>query len=188
MLRTNLTDKSWIDIHTKCPPEHQPDFDSVMALRPQVREERKMFGKVLTIPRFVQSYGKSYAFASKTYESAPVPEALKPFLDYANTLGYGKFNQVLVNWYMSGSDSISFHSDDEKDIEPNSAIVSLSLGSTRTFVVKSKSKLSKTIKKPLQTGTILVMGGEFQKEFVHGVPKEPKVDGPRINVTLRQIK
>lgn len=145
-----------------------------------------MFGKQVTIPRLVQSYGNSYAFGSKKYESAPVPEVLSDFLSYANTLGYGTFNQVLVNWYMSGSDSISMHSDDEKEIVRDSPIISLSLGATRTFAMRSKDKKT-TFNIKLNSGNLIVMGGKFQSELQHGIPKEKHVIAPRINITLRQL-
>jgi len=43
------------------------------------------------------------------------------------------FNSVLLNFYRSGNDSNSWHSDDEKELGYQPIIGSVSLGGTRNF-------------------------------------------------------
>ena len=35
-----------------------------------------------------------------------IPKSLLPFLEYVNSLGYATFNQIIINWYVNGSDYI----------------------------------------------------------------------------------
>jgi len=43
-----------------------------------------------------------------------------------------------VNYYATGADSISYHSDDERFLGPNPSIASFSLGAKRDFLMKHK--------------------------------------------------
>ena len=49
-----------------------------------------------------------------------------------------------MNYYASGSDSISYHSDDERFLGPNPAIASFSLGAKRDFLMKHKPTTAAT--------------------------------------------
>ena len=132
----------------------------------------------------------------------------RPYLDWMNSLGYGEFNQFLVNWYQDGENYIGSHADDEKQLIPNSPIVSITLcmGGTfdesgnfnlgnnlipRKFRIRDKNK---KIFEDVETtnGLVLVMGGKFQKEFKHEIVKiagkKASLTGPRISITLRQFK
>jgi alkylated DNA repair dioxygenase AlkB len=124
------------------------------------------------------------------HEKLPVPELFLPFFLWASSLGYGKFNQMFVNWYKDGNHYIGKHSDDEKQLRKDSPIVSVSLGATRKFRIRKKGEKGfRDILLP--HGTVIVMGGKFQKEFTHEVPKiigeKGKKVGPRINITFRQF-
>merc|ERR1712093_622969 len=75
----------------------------------------------------------------------------------------------LVNYYASGSDSISYHSDDEKFLGALPAIASFSLGAKRDFLMKHKPIApndnappppeTKPIKLPLASGDMILMKG-----------------------------
>ncbi|KKK19027.1 hypothetical protein AOCH_006195 [Aspergillus ochraceoroseus] len=76
------------------------------------------------------------------YQSAPrpIPECLDTLRRRAEAaIGDGAtFNFCLVNYYASGDDSISYHSDDERFLGPDPCIASLSLGAPRDFLIKHK--------------------------------------------------
>ncbi|KAI5927764.1 hypothetical protein F4810DRAFT_280528 [Camillea tinctor] len=113
-----------------------------------------------------------------------------------------KFNFCLVNYYASGADSISFHSDDERFLGASPTIASLSLGATRDFLMKHKPLLPQTtaapspavgkpLKLPLATGDMVVMRGATQANWLHAVPKRSRRnarDGGRINITFRRAR
>ncbi|KAI1489539.1 DNA repair family protein-like protein [Biscogniauxia mediterranea] len=108
------------------------------------------------------------------------------------------FNFCLVNYYASGADSISFHSDDERFLGPRPTIASLSLGATRDFLMKRKPAAqapappaAKPLKLPLATGDMVVMRGATQASWLHSVPKRSgrnEHDGGRINITFRRAR
>lgn len=96
-----------------------------------------------------------------------------------------EFNGVLLNWYKDGSEYVSAHSDDERDMEPDVPIVALSLGAVRDFVIKHKELASRhTI--PLAHGSLLTMQGDTQKVAKHGIPKRPNCTEGRISLTFRR--
>lgn len=110
------------------------------------------------------------------------------------------FNFCLVNYYADGSDSISYHSDDERFLGPNPAIASFSFGVKRDFLMKHKPVTptlsntssiqpeSKPLKFSVGPGEMLLIRGPTQKNWLHSVPK--RVGGEsrlgRINITFRK--
>lgn len=99
-----------------------------------------------------------------------------------------RFNSVLVNLYRNEQDSVGWHSDDERVLGERPVIASLSLGETRTFKLKHKTrKDQKTVSLELADGSLLVMAGTTQKFWRHAVDKERAAKGPRINLTFRNV-
>ena len=97
-----------------------------------------------------------------------------------------KFNSCLLNLYHSGDEGMSWHSDDEKDLEENSAIASLSLGAERKFSFRHKQS-KETVALMLEHGSLLVMKDITQTHWHHQLPKTKKVTQPRINLTFRSM-
>jgi alkylated DNA repair dioxygenase AlkB len=98
------------------------------------------------------------------------------------------FNSVLLNYYRDQRDSMGFHSDDEAELGPAPAIASLSFGAARTFILKHKfNRACKPLKLALGDGMLLLMAGSTQTNWRHGINKESRDCGPRINLTFRQI-
>ena len=101
------------------------------------------------------------------------------------------YNSCLMNFYRDGHDSIQMHSDKEA-LGPKNAVAAISFGATRTFILKNQVKGPNgrypTIKTPINNGDLMIMAGECQKHWVHGINKEPGVTEPRISLTFRQIR
>ncbi|KAL4421408.1 hypothetical protein ABPG75_010699 [Micractinium tetrahymenae] len=121
-----LSDRSWVDLFKA--PEHLTApavVERLWRLCPPERGRIRRSGITLC----------SYTFSGHTLVGGPVPPELQPFLDWANSLPQygGRFNEVLVNWYQDGRDWIGTHSDSIAQLLPDSPILSLSLGDTRTF-------------------------------------------------------
>ncbi len=96
------------------------------------------------------------------------------------------FNSCLLNLYPEGIDGMGWHSDDEKELRPLAAIASLSLGSERKFSFKHRIT-KESISLTLENGSLLLMKGSTQKNWLHQLPKTKKDIGPRINLTFRNI-
>jgi alkylated DNA repair dioxygenase AlkB len=152
----------------------------------------KIQGKEFLVPRLIAWYGEvNYKYSGITHYAQPMPgfiEYVKEVLEKLCSEKLNKkvkFNSVLLNYYRNGSDSISFHSDDERELDEDPVIASVSLGATRKFIFKNKEN-SKLKKEYLLTdGHCLVMHGETQKYWLHGIPKEPEIQEERINLTFR---
>ena len=91
-----------------------------------------------------------------------------------------------MNLYHDGNVGMGWHSDDEKSIESNSAIASVSFGAERRFSFKHKQS-KEAISVLLENGSLLLMEDATQKNWLHGLPKSTKITLPRINLTFRTI-
>ena len=102
-----------------------------------------------------------------------------------------RFNSVLANAYRDGSDSMGWHSDDEKELGPQPLIASLSLGAKRRFLLRPKERRD-AARRPstallLGHGDLLLMRGESQRYFQHALPRTRQPIGLRINLTFRLV-
>lgn len=146
-----------------------------------------LYGKQVLIPRMHAWYG------NKPYEYSGITMACNSWFEELATLRVMcekecdmPFNAVLANLYRDGSDSVAMHADDEKELGPAPTIASISLGETRRFDFQHKtSKVKHNIE--LQHGSLLVMSGETQKFWLHGISKSKNATAPRINLTFRYM-
>jgi alkylated DNA repair dioxygenase AlkB len=81
-----------------------------------------------------------------------------------------KFNFAVGNRYLTGKDSIGWHSDDFPQIGKRPAIASLSLGSTRKFKLRHKDS-GQTVDYQLESGSLLIMLPGCQEDWVQLVQK-----------------
>jgi alkylated DNA repair dioxygenase AlkB len=124
----------------------------------------------------------------------PIPGCLNELPKIVEGTTGMNFNFCLVNYYSSGDDSISFHSDDERFLGTNPAIASFSLGTPRDFVMKHKPSKdgtpfdAKTLKFALASGDMILMKGTTQSNWLHSIPKRKGGDAwkGRINITFRK--
>ena len=99
------------------------------------------------------------------------------------------FNYILCNRYKTGRENIGMHSDDEKNLF--GPIVSISLGVSRFFDITGKpNTIGNSLKKriELKNGSMLIMSGQTQTNYKHGIPKQNKISETRINLTYRIIR
>lgn len=125
----------------------------------------------------------------------PIPECLDFLRRVTEAATNTSYNFCLVNYYASGSDSISFHSDDERFLGPDPAIASFTLGAKRDFLMKHKPAKdgdevpdTKPLKILLGSGDMVLMRGKTQANWLHSIPKRKgaEADKGRINITLRR--
>ena len=81
---------------------------------------------------------------------------------------------------------MGWHSDDEKSLAREQAIASLSFGAERKFAFKHK-RTGETGSLLLEHGSLLVMKGATQTNWLHRLPPTKKVLQPRINLTFRTM-
>lgn len=149
----------------------------------------KIFGKEIITKRkvaFLGDEGISYKYSGK---NKIAEKWLKFILEIKSTveqISGEKFNACLLNYYHNGSEAMSWHSDNEKEILKHSAIASVSFGAERKFGFKhnfSKEEISLMLEK----GSLLIMKDETQIYWKHKLYTNAKIIEPRINLTFRTI-
>ncbi len=155
------------------------------------QEKIILWGKERLQPRLSAWYGDAqshYAYSGVVLTPHPWTDTLlriKQDIEYAT--GHC-FNSVLLNWYRNEQDSVGWHSDAEPELGSMPVIASLSLGETRTFKLRHKTRKEiKPVLIELTDGSLLLMEGTTQRFWQHTVAKERSTRGPRINLTFRTI-
>lgn len=152
-------------------------------------DEAVIFGKRIITKRKVAWYGDqefSYTYSNTTKTALPWTDALVKIKKVVEETSATTFNSCLLNLYHSGEEGMSWHSDAEKDLAKNAAIASVSFGAERKFCFKHKNSAEK-VEILLPHGSLLIMKGETQSNWLHRLPPTKKVLAPRINLTFRTI-
>jgi alkylated DNA repair dioxygenase AlkB len=154
-------------------------------------EDIVVWGKKYRQPRLMAWYGdrgRRYTYSGIRLEPLPWTERLASIRAHVEHTAEAAFNSVLLNYYRDQNDSMGMHSDDEPELGSRPAIASLSLGHQRTLILKHRTRKDlQRVTLPLQSGSLLLMKGETQRHWKHGIAKERRPCGPRINLTFRRI-
>lgn len=162
-------------------------FDRLLQTIQWKNDEVVIFGKRIITKRKTAWYGDAnyaYTYSHITREALPWTNELRELKALAGKISASTYNSCLLNLYHNGDEGMSWHSDDEDTLAENGAIASLSLGADRKFSFRHK-KTKETTSLLLENGSLLVMRGETQTNWLHSLPKSKKVTQPRINLTFR---
>lgn len=150
----------------------------------------KMYGKNMLLPRISAWYGDSdrpYTYSGITLQPKPWNTMLNWLREELKQVCGYDFNSVLLNWYRSGQDHISWHTDAEPELGENPVIASVNFGASRRFLLRRTDDHQQKIEIPLHHGSLLIMSGALQHHWQHSVPKQATVKQSRINMTFRHI-
>ena len=150
----------------------------------------RLFGREVDSPRlscWIGDEGAAYTYSGARFQPHPWPAALLTVRQrLTDELGC-VFNSVLANRYRDGRDCMGWHSDNESELGPQPLIASLSLGATRRFVLKHRHDSSRKLELEMPHGSLLVMGGDTQRNYKHALPRTARPLGERVNLTFRRI-
>jgi alkylated DNA repair dioxygenase AlkB len=152
-------------------------------------DQAVVFGKHIETKRKVAWYADkpfSYTYSNVTKCALPWTANLQVLKAIVEQKTGETYNSCLLNLYHNGSEGMAWHSDGEKDLKKNGAIASLSLGAIRKFAFKHK-QTKNVVSLDLKAGSLLVMKGETQQNWLHRLPPTKKVQDARINLTFRTI-
>jgi alkylated DNA repair dioxygenase AlkB len=170
--------------------EEQRFFNNLLDEVAWQHDEVMIFGKKIVTARKTAWYGDrefEYTYSKMTKKAKLwIPELLELRKRVEEVTGL-EFNSCLLNLYHSGEEGMSWHSDAEAELGKQPAIASVSLGVERRFVFKHKTSAEK-IELQLEPGSLLLMTGDTQKNWLHSLPKSKRIKEPRINLTFRNIK
>lgn len=173
-----------------------PTSDDVLLQRliaevPWREEHIVLWGKRCRQPRLIAWYGDAdsvYTYSGTTHMPLPWTALLSSLKQAVERVAAAQFNSVLLNYYRNERDSMGMHSDDEPELGRNPVIASLSLGTERELVFRHKKRKDLApIRLALASGSLLLMKGETQHHWKHGIEKQRSACGPRVNLTFRRI-
>ncbi len=180
--RTSLAGGAWVD--------HVPGwfvgadalFDELAARVPWRAERRRMYERVVDVPRLVAWYG--------TGEDLPHPAlgAARRALSahYLSELGEPLASAGLC-YYRHGRDSVAWHGDTiGRGATHDTVVAIVSFGDARTLSLRPRGG-GASHRYALGHGDLLVMGGSCQRTWEHAVPKATGAVGPRISVQFRPV-
>jgi alkylated DNA repair dioxygenase AlkB len=148
-----------------------------------------MFGRRSPLPRLTAWYGDPaavYSYSGILNEPLPWSPLLRQLKEDVETCTGGTFNAVLANRYVEGTQYMSWHADDEAALGKEPWVASVSLGATRRFLLKNRRD-QRRIELALPHGSLLLMAGRLQEEWLHALPRTRKPVGLRINLTFRYV-
>ena len=159
---------------------------------PWSQESIQIYGKQYLQPRLTAWYGEPdarYRYSGKTYEPLPFTPLLLQLKRVVEAASAAAYNSVLLNYYRDGSDAMGLHADDEAELGPRPCIGSLSLGETREIYFRHKRRRDLgTFKLALPGASLLVMRGDTQANWKHGIARTTRPLGARVNLTFRWVK
>jgi alkylated DNA repair dioxygenase AlkB len=151
----------------------------------------RVFGKTYVQPRLTALYANnacSYTYSNITMKPNVFTNELLEIKKAVEKEVGIIFTSCLANLYRNGQDSNGWHADNEKELGKRPIIASVTFGAERIFHFKHKKDKRLKAKLTLNHGSLLVMKGDTQNNWLHQLPKTKKKLNERINLTFRIIK
>ena len=137
--------------------------------------------------RKTASFGNPYDYSQMSYDTVEFLPALNPVADrLEERLGF-RPNNCLLNLYEDGNNTMGFHSDETDNLEANTGVAIISLGSARNITFRSKVNLDNRHAFTLEPGSLLYMDQAVQDDWMHAIRKQAGA-GSRISLTWRAIR
>jgi alkylated DNA repair dioxygenase AlkB len=164
-------------------------YQTLLEKIPWKNDEAIIFGKHYITKRKVAWFGDktySYKYSGVTKQAHIWTPELLQLKQKVEEHSATTYNSCLLNLYHDGGEGMGWHSDAEKTLLDNGTIASVTLGAERKFSFKHKESKQR-IDVLLENGSLLLMKGTTQKNWLHRLPPTKKVFSPRINLTFRTI-
>ena len=179
--RCDLGSGAWIEARSGWLDGADSVFEELLSAVAWRAERRRMYDRVLDVPRLV-------SFCDLTAEPAPhlaVSRLRRRLNDiYAGELGE-PFTSAGFCLYRDGSDSVAWHGDTiGRSSTEDTMVAVVSLGATRMFAMRPRGG-GPSLRLPQSHGDLLVMGGSCQRTWEHAVPKTSAAVGPRMSIQFR---
>lgn len=178
--RTHLAHGAWVDHRPGWVEGSDSALESLLRGIPWRSERRRMYDRVVDVPRLVSWYPDARMLpvpvlvdARAALSASYAPELGEPFVSAGCCL------------YRDGRDSVAWHGDTIGRGSTHDTMVAIvSFGSPRTLALRPRGG-GAGLSFPLGHGDLLVMGGSCQRTWEHAVPKTARAVGPRVSIQLR---
>jgi alkylated DNA repair dioxygenase AlkB len=178
--RRLLSDGAWVDVRPGWIAGADALFERLHDRVPWRAEKRRMYERVVDVPRLLCFYGEDDPLPD------PVLDAAKCALDarYLGELGE-PFRTAGLCLYRDGRDSVAWHGDTIGRGEREDTMVAIvSVGAPRALLLRPRGG-GATLRFDLGHGDLIVMGGSCQRSWEHAIPKTARPTGPRISIQFR---
>jgi alkylated DNA repair dioxygenase AlkB len=171
--RVDLGNGAWVEHLPGWLDGHAVLFDALRETTRWEHHRRRMYERVVDVPRLVASL--------------PDDGPGHPVLDEAAAALSRRYDLDLTNvslaYYRDGRDSVAWHGDRLGRLVDDTVVAILSLGEPRRFLLRpAAGGASRAFE--LGWGDLLAMGGTCQRTWQHAVPKAVRA-GPRMSVQFR---
>lgn len=178
--RTLLAAGAWVDHRPGWVEGSDPVLDALLRDVPWRHERRRMYDRVVDVPRLVAWYDETAPLPHRVLTDARA--ALSAY--YRPELGE-PFTTAGCCLYRDGRDSVAWHGDTVgRGATHDTMVAIVSFGSPRSLLLRPRAGGASTSFR-LGHGDLLVMGGSCQRTWEHAVPKTARAVGPRVSVQLR---
>ncbi len=161
-------------------------YDYLLKKLPWEFGKYNMFGREVKTPRLLWAMKDDNFDIEKSYKTSGSSIWSKKMLKIktkVENIINKKIKYAQINYYRDGNDYIGWHTDSE--VIDGDVIASLSLGVTRKFQFQ-KINTKAIHNMNLESGTLIIFDHiAAKKEWKHRVPKQPKINDGRINITFR---
>ncbi|MEU5867529.1 MULTISPECIES: alpha-ketoglutarate-dependent dioxygenase AlkB [unclassified Nonomuraea] len=178
--RTYLDHGAWIDLRPGWLAGADTLFGRLAETVPWRAERRRMYDRVLDVPRLLKFYDEGEALPD------PVLDEARAALDdhYGEELGE-PFRTAGLCFYRDGRDSVAWHGDTiGRGSSEDTMVAIVSVGSPRPLLLRPRGG-GPSIRHDLGHGDLIVMGGSCQRTWEHAIPKTARPAGPRISIQFR---
>ncbi|MBY5990593.1 alpha-ketoglutarate-dependent dioxygenase AlkB family protein [Ferrimonas balearica] len=162
-------------------PSESERLGPVLAALPWQQPQVRIFGRTHPIPRqqcYLGAPNCHYRYSGLLLAPEPVPPVIAALMTRLAPLGT-EFNAVLVNRYRDGQDRMGWHKDDEPELDPQLAI--LSLGASRRLRLRFEPKDSRAVE--LAHGSLLWLA----PGVYHSLPATARAKSERVSLTFRRV-
>lgn len=177
--RRTLTDGAWVDLRPGWITGSDALFASLNDTAAWRAERRRMYDRVVDVPRLVATYT-----AAADFPDPLLVEARNTLSRYYRPELPAGFATAGLCLYRTGADSVAWHGDRiGRGATHDTMVAIVSLGSPRPLLLRPRGG-GASLRFLLSSGDLLVMGGSCQRTWEHSVPKVSGV-GPRMSVQFR---
>jgi alkylated DNA repair dioxygenase AlkB len=179
--RTELAHGAWVDLRPAWLAGADDLFARLSTVVPWREERRRMYDRVVDVPRLLCFYAEGEALPD------PLLTQARDALDehYGAELGE-RFVTAGLCLYRDGRDSVAWHGDTiGRGSTQDTMVAILSLGTPRALLLRPVGGGGPALRYDVGHGDLLVMGGSCQRTWQHAVPKTARPTGPRISVQFR---
>jgi alkylated DNA repair dioxygenase AlkB len=178
--RTPLAHGAWVDHRPGWVHGSDSVLDDLVRDIPWRQESRRMYDRVVAVPRLVAWYPETVPLPHPVLADARA--ALSAF--YRPELGE-PFTTAGCCLYRDGRDSVAWHGDTiGRSATEDTMVAIVSFGSPRSLLLRPRAG-GASLSFRLGHGDLLVMGGSCQRTWEHAVPKTAQHVGPRVSIQFR---